>query len=60
MGEEIRIMILDDHDTFRDPLAFMLEREPDCTVVARPRSLSEDRGILESAELAVDVAIVDL
>jgi DNA-binding NarL/FixJ family response regulator len=60
MGEEIRIMILDDHDTFRDPLAFMLEREPDLTVVARPRSLSEARGILESAELAVDVAIVDL
>ncbi|HEY6581653.1 MAG TPA: response regulator transcription factor [Rubrobacter sp.] len=60
MGEEIRTMILDDHDTFRDPLAFMLEREPDCTVVARPRSLSKDRGILESAELAVDVAIVDL
>jgi DNA-binding NarL/FixJ family response regulator len=60
MAEEIRIMILDDHDTFRDPLAFMLEREPDLTVVARPRSLSEARGILESAELAVDVAIVDL
>lgn len=40
MNEEIRIMVVDDHDTFRDPLAFMLEREPDITVVARPRSLS--------------------
>ena len=60
MGEEIKILILDDHDTFRDPLAFMLEREPDLTVVASPRSLSEARGVLESAELAVDVAIVDL
>jgi len=29
-------------------------------VVASPRSLSEARGVLESAELAVDVAIVDL
>jgi DNA-binding NarL/FixJ family response regulator len=60
MGEEIRIAVVDDHDTFREPLAFMLEREPDLTVVARPRSLSEARGVLEGAELAVDVAIVDL
>lgn len=54
------MMIVDDHDTFREPLAFMLEREPDLTVVARPRSLSEAREVLESAELEVEVAIVDL
>jgi two-component system nitrate/nitrite response regulator NarL len=60
MAEQIRIVVVDDHDTFREPLAFMLEREPDLTVVARPRSLSEAREVLESAELAVDVAIVDL
>ena len=60
MSEEIRIIVVDDHDTFRDPLAFMLERESDLTVVARPRSLSEAKEVLESAELAVDVAIVDL
>jgi DNA-binding NarL/FixJ family response regulator len=60
MAEQIRIMIVDDHDTFREPLAYMLEREPDLTVVARPRSLSEGRGVLEGAELAVDVALVDL
>jgi DNA-binding NarL/FixJ family response regulator len=60
VNEEIRIMVVDDHDTFRDPLAFMLEREPDFTVVARPRSLSEAREVLENTELAVDVAIVDL
>jgi DNA-binding NarL/FixJ family response regulator len=60
MGEEIRIMVVDDHDTFRDPLAFMLERESDLSVVARPRSLSEAREILGSAEFVVDVAIVDL
>ena len=60
MNEEIRIMVIDDHDTFRDPLAFMLESEPDLTVMARPRSLSEAREVLESAEFAVDVAIVDL
>jgi len=60
MNEGIRIMVVDDHDTFRDPLAFMLEREPDLSVVARPRSLSEAREVLGDAELAVDVAIVDL
>ena len=60
MSEEIRIMVVDDHDTFRDPLAFMLERESNLTVVARPRSLSEAKEVLESAELALDVAIVDL
>jgi len=60
LNEEIRIVIVDDHDTFRDPLAFMLEREPNITVVARPRSLFEAREVLEGAELAIDVAIVDL
>ncbi|HEU4493618.1 MAG TPA: response regulator transcription factor [Rubrobacteraceae bacterium] len=60
MSGEIQVMIVDDHDTFREPLAFMLEREPDLTVVARPRSLSEAREVLESAELEVEVAIVDL
>jgi DNA-binding NarL/FixJ family response regulator len=60
MGEQIRIVVVDDHDTFRDPLAFMLEREPELSVVARPGSLSEAREVLGSAELAVDVAIVDL
>jgi len=60
VSEEIRIIVVDDHDTFRDPLAFMLEREPNFTVVARPRFLSEAREILEGTELTVDVAIVDL
>jgi DNA-binding NarL/FixJ family response regulator len=60
MAEEIRIMILDDHDTFRDPLAFMLEREPDLTVVARPRTLSQAREIVGDDTFAVDVALVDL
>jgi DNA-binding NarL/FixJ family response regulator len=60
MGAEIKIMILDDHDTFREPLAFMLEREPDLTVVASPRSLLNAREALRDAGLAVDVALVDL
>jgi len=60
MGERIKILILDDHDTFRDPLAFMLEREPYLPVVASPRTLSEVRDVLEDDQRAVDVALVDL
>lgn len=60
MADGIRIVVIDDHDTFRDPLAFMLERERDLTVVARPRSLAEAREFLERPEPGMDVAIVDL
>jgi DNA-binding NarL/FixJ family response regulator len=57
---EIRVMIVDDHATFREPLAFMLEREPDLVVVAESDSLSAARRVLEDEKPAVDVAIVDL
>lgn len=59
MNGEIGVMIVDDHTTFREPLAFMLQREPDLVVVAQAGSLSEARSILEG-EVVVDVAIVDL
>jgi len=52
----IRVLLVDDHASFRQPLAFMLEREPEITVVAQAGSLAEARAVLEG----VDVAIVDL
>ncbi len=61
-GEESRIMLVDDHTAFRHPLAFMLEREPDLTVVAQAGSLAEAREVLREADEdgpEVDVAIVD-
>src|SRR5215212_8546281 len=58
--QEIRVMLVDDHPSFRQPLAFMLEREPDLSVVAQSGSLAEAREVLREAELAVDVAVVDL
>ncbi len=61
--EEIRLMIVDDHASFRHPLAFMLEREPDLTVVAQASSLTEAREVLRDAledGPEVDVALVDL
>ncbi|CCF84467.1 response regulator [Nitrolancea hollandica] len=53
----IRILLVDDHASFRQPLAFMLNREPDFTVVAQAGSLAEARGLLNED---VDVAVVDL
>lgn len=53
----IRILLVDDHASFRQPLAFMLNREPDFTVVAQAGSLAEARGLLHEE---IDVAVVDL
>jgi DNA-binding NarL/FixJ family response regulator len=51
-----RILLVDDHAAFRQPLRFFLEREPEFTVAAQAGSLTEARGMLEG----IDVAIVDL
>src|SRR5918998_4151801 len=51
-----RVLLVDDHATFREPLAFMFEREPDFEVVAQGGSLAEARRVLEG----VDLAVVDL
>lgn len=51
-----RILIVDDHAAFRQPLCFFLEREPKFTVAAQAGSLAEARRILNG----IDVAVVDL
>jgi DNA-binding NarL/FixJ family response regulator len=51
-----RVFLVDDHTAFRQPLAFMLGREPDITVVGQAGSLAEALAALEG----VDVAVVDL
>ncbi len=63
LRKQTRVMLVDDHDSFRQPLAFMLEREPDLTVTAQAGSLNEAReGIRKAFEegAGVDVAVVDL
>ncbi len=50
------VLLIDDHASFRQPLAFMLEREPDIKVIAQAGSLTEARPLLGN----VDIAIVDL
>lgn len=51
-----RLLLVDDHSAFRQPLAFMLNREPDLEVVAQAGSLAEARGLLSG----IDLAVVDL
>lgn len=58
--DNTRIMLLDDHSTFRQPLAFLLEQEPGLSVVAQAGSLAEAREVLQDADRVVDVAVVDL
>ena len=53
----IRVLIIDDHAAFREPLSFMFNREPEFEVVGQAGSLAEARNMLE---LDVDVAVVDL
>lgn len=52
----IRVLLVDDHASFRQPLAFLLEREPDMTIVGQAGTLAEARRMLHG----VDVAVVDL
>ena len=47
------VLLVDDHATFREPLAFMFEREPDFEVVAQAGSLAEARRMLGGTDLAV-------
>jgi RNA polymerase sigma factor (sigma-70 family) len=55
----IRVILVDDHVAFLRPLAFVLEREPDLTVVAQVASLAEARRQLTTG-LGADVALVDI
>ena len=51
-----RVLLVDDHAAFREPLVFMFDREPGFEVVAQAGSLSEARSVLEN----IDLAVVDL
>ena len=51
-----RVLLVDDHAAFREPLAFMFEREAGFEVVAEAGSLDEARRLLEG----VDLAVIDL
>lgn len=56
VGGAARVMVVEDHASFREPLAFMFDREPDLEVAAQAGSLAEALQMLAG----VDLAIVDL
>lgn len=53
----IRILLVEDHATFRSALALLLGHEPDLEVVAQADSLAEARVVLDEP---FDVAVIDL
>jgi DNA-binding NarL/FixJ family response regulator len=55
---ETRLLLVDDHASFRELLGLRLAREPDLTVVAEVGSLAKARQVLGQVE--TDVALVDL
>ncbi len=55
-----RIMLVEDHASFRQALAFMFDREPEFEVVEQAGTLAEAREIARSSLAGVDVAVVDL
>jgi DNA-binding NarL/FixJ family response regulator len=56
----IRVLLVEDHASFRQALAFMLEREPGFEVAGQVGSLAEARELDGETLENVEVAIVDL
>ncbi len=44
MTEVTRLLLVEDHVAFRESLVYLLEREPDLSVVGQAGSLAEARG----------------
>lgn len=55
----IRILLVDDHASFRGAFALVFESEPDMTVVAEAGSVAEARRFLAGEHPDVDVAVLD-
>ena len=52
--------LLEDHDSFRRALVYLLEREPDIEVVGQAGSLQEAHDVARERLDQIDVATVDL
>ncbi len=51
-----RILLVEDHATVREALAFVFDREPELAVVAQAESIAEARRV----EVEFDIAVIDL
>ena len=54
------ILLVDDHASFRQTLAFVFDQQPDFEVVAQAGSLAEARRVLEGVENGADLGVIDL
>jgi two-component system nitrate/nitrite response regulator NarL len=59
-NELTRILLIEDHVSYRQALANMLERQPEFKVVGEAGSLAEARKLSGKSLKDVDVAVVDL
>lgn len=59
-NETTRILLVEDHASFRQALAFMFEREDEFSVVGQAGTLAEAREFLNGSADATDVAVCDL
>src|SRR5918997_615961 len=58
--ERTSILLVEDHVSFRQALAFMFEREPEFEVVGQVGSMGEVRELPDGLLRDVEVAVVDL
>jgi DNA-binding NarL/FixJ family response regulator len=54
------ILLVEDHASFRQTLAFVFDQQPDFEVVAQAGSLAEARRALEGLENEADLGVIDL
>jgi DNA-binding NarL/FixJ family response regulator len=54
----INVMLVDDHASLRQAIAFLVDREPDLQVVAGAGSLAEARALLKTT--TIDVLLLDM
>lgn len=54
------ILLVEDHASFRQSLAYVLDREPTFGVIAQAGSLAEARAGMADMDGSVDIALVDL
>jgi DNA-binding NarL/FixJ family response regulator len=56
----IRLVLIDDHAAFRQPLGYMLDRQPDMSVVAQAGTIDDARALDADADLVVlDIGLPD-
>jgi DNA-binding NarL/FixJ family response regulator len=56
----IRLLLIDDHAAFRQPLGYLLDRQPDMTVVGQAGTVADARELTGEADVAIlDVGLPD-